>query len=66
MAAPDPDAATPATKRRESPGKAKPINKPVSAKMIARTPIRPRSPTTECASKRFAAISIAVRIREET
>ena len=47
MAAPEPEAATPAIKRSESPGKAKPINKPVSAKMIAKMPIRPKSPTIE-------------------
>ena len=66
IAAPEPDAATPAMKRSESPGKAKPTNKPVSAKMMARMPIRPRSPTMECASKRFAAKFIPLRIEDET
>src|SRR5215831_6558951 len=35
------EAAMPARKSSESPGKKKPINSPVSAKMIARTPITP-------------------------
>jgi hypothetical protein len=58
MDAPDVEAATPAIKRSESPGKAKPTKIPDSAKIIASTPATPRSPTMECASKRFAAIFI--------
>ena len=50
----EPEAANPAINRSESPGKKRPINKPVSAKMIANTPINPRVVTIECASKRFA------------
>jgi hypothetical protein len=65
MAAPDPDAATPAIKRSESPGNASPTSNPVSAKIMARTPISPRSPTMECASKRFAAKFIPVRIGDK-
>ena len=53
IAAPDPDAATPARKSSESPGKAQPTSRPVSAKIIAKTPMRPRSETMEWASKRF-------------
>jgi len=53
MAAPEPEAATPARNNSESPGKAKPTSNPVSAKMIAKTPMSPRSETIECASKRF-------------
>ena len=49
IAAPEPDAAIPAMKSNESPGKARPTKSPVSAKMIARTPINPRSPTIEWA-----------------
>jgi hypothetical protein len=56
ISAPADDAAIPAIKRSESPGKARPINKPVSAKIIARIPTRPKSPTMECASKRLAAM----------
>jgi hypothetical protein len=55
IAAPEPEAATPAIKRSESPGNARPISNPVSAKMIARIPSNPRSPTMEWASKRLAA-----------
>jgi hypothetical protein len=66
MAAPDPDAATPAIKRSESPGNASPTSRPVSAKIMARTPIRPSSPTIECASKRFAAKFMWLRIRENS
>jgi hypothetical protein len=48
-----PEAAMPATNKRESPGKARPINKPVSANKIAKIPIKPRSVTIEWASNRF-------------
>jgi hypothetical protein len=33
--------------------------------MMARMPIRPRSPTMECASKRFAAKFIPLRIEDK-
>jgi hypothetical protein len=36
------DAATPARNSSESPGKKKPMSRPVSAKRIAQTPIRPK------------------------
>jgi hypothetical protein len=52
-AAPDPDAAIPAKKTTSPPGKTKPISRPVSIKMIPRTPIKPSVETTELASKRF-------------
>ena len=51
--APVDDAAIPAIKRSESPGKAKPINKPVSANRIANIPIKPRSETIDWASNKF-------------
>jgi hypothetical protein len=41
-------------KRSEAPGNARPISRAVSAKIMARTPINPRSPTIEWASKRVA------------
>jgi hypothetical protein len=50
----EPEAAKPAIKRSESPGKKRPIKRPVSAKMIARTPINPSVVTIECASNRLA------------
>ena len=59
IAVPEPDAATPAMKSKESPGKARPTSRPVSAKMMARTPARPRSPTIELASKRFMSRRLA-------
>jgi hypothetical protein len=37
-----PEAPTPARNKSESPGKNKPINKPVSIKIMARMPISPR------------------------
>ena len=43
----------PATNKSESPGKARPTNKPVSANKIAKIPIRPRSVTIEWASNKF-------------
>ena len=58
-AAAEPEAATPATKRRESPGKTRPMSRPVSAKRIARMPTKPRSATIESAWSRVE-ISIGV------
>jgi hypothetical protein len=52
-AAPDPEAAIPAKKTTSPPGKTKPISRPVSIKMIPRTPIKPNVETTELASSRF-------------
>jgi hypothetical protein len=43
----------PAINKSESPGKAKPINNPVSANRIDRIPITPRSVTIEWASNKF-------------
>jgi hypothetical protein len=37
----------PAINKSESPGKAIPINKPVSAKRMSKIPIRPRSVTID-------------------
>ena len=62
-AEPAPDAAIPARKTTSPPGNTKPINKPVSMKMIAKTPIRPRVETTAEASNRLVMNSIPVRIR---
>jgi hypothetical protein len=48
-----PEAAIPARKTTSPPGKTKPINNPVSKKIIPSTPINPRVETTEWASNRF-------------
>jgi hypothetical protein len=53
IAAPEPEAAIPARKTTSPPGKIRPINKPVSIKIMPRTPIKPRVETTELASSRF-------------
>ena len=53
VVATEPDAATPAINNNESPGNARPIKSPVSAKTIIKTPAKPRLETIECASKRF-------------
>jgi hypothetical protein len=41
-------------KSSESPGKKRPIKRPVSAKIIAKTPIKPRVVTMEWASNKLA------------
>jgi hypothetical protein len=48
-----PEAAIPARKTTSPPGKTKPINNPVSIKIIPSTPINPRVETTEWASNKF-------------
>ena len=48
------DAAIPAIKRSESPGKKSPINNPVSAKIMLRIPTNPKVVTMAWASKRSA------------
>jgi hypothetical protein len=52
-AEPEPEAAIPARKTTSPPGKTKPINRPVSIKMMPRTPTSPSVEMTELASRRF-------------
>jgi hypothetical protein len=54
----------PARKRSESPGKKRPIKRPVSMKMIAKMPTKPRVEMIEWASKRFTERFIAVRLAD--
>ena len=51
--APASDAAIPAKKTTSPPGKTRPINSPVSIKIMARTPIKPSVEMIEFASKKF-------------
>ena len=52
LSAPADEAAIPAKKTTSPPGKTRPIKRPVSIKMMPRTPINPRVDTTASASKR--------------
>src|SRR5689334_24169902 len=70
------EAATPARKINESPGKKKPTSSPVSAKMIAQTPNRPRLwirslglrmlPSDSTRARLFSAVSTATKVTGAT
>jgi hypothetical protein len=60
-AAPEPEAAIPARKTISPPGKTRPINNPVSIKIMPRTPINPRVDRTALASSRFVMFDRFIR-----
>jgi hypothetical protein len=61
-AAPEPEAAIPARKTISPPGKTRPINNPVSIKIMPSTPINPRVDRTALASSRFVMFIRKVRV----